>query len=300
MVAEPILRYDQPLYRPPSEGRNLIIQATIGCSFNRCTFCSMYKTKTFRKRPLSDVFADIDTVACRWPDASRVFLADGDALVLPTDHLAAILDRLAASFPRLERVSLYATPINLTHTPVEELRALRGKGLTLVYLGIESGSATILNRIPKGASRETIAAALERAHASDIAVSATVILGLAGRHLWQEHIDGTIALINRVPLAYLSTLQLRLEPEVVDDFIARFERDGVPFEWQDDEGILAEQERLLSSLDLVSPVVFRSNHASNCLPLAGTLPEDREKLLTLVALARSGVPMVRPKFLRGL
>lgn len=300
MLVEPILRYDQPLYRPPSEGRNLIIQATIGCSFNHCTFCSMYKAKTFRPRPLADVFADIDTAARSWPDASRVFLADGDALVLPTDDLAAILDRLGAAFPRLERISLYATPINLTHKPVNELRALHGRRLALAYLGIESGSAAILNRIRKGASPATIVAALERARAAGIAISATVILGLGGRHLWQEHIDGTIDVINRAPLAYLSTLQLRLEDDVVSDFIGRFEREGIPFAWQDDEGVLAELERLLSGLDPASPVVFRSNHASNCLPLAGTLPNDRDDLLALIAQARHGAPMIRPEFLRGL
>lgn len=300
MFAEPILRYDQPLYRPPSEGRNLIIQATIGCSFNRCTFCSMYKTKTFRPRPLADVFADIDAAARCWPDASRVFLADGDALVLPTDDLAAILDRLAAALPRLERVSLYATPINLTRKPVEELRRLRDRGLSLAYLGIESGSAAILNRIRKGASPATMVAALARAHAAGLAISATVILGLGGRRLWQDHIDGTVDVINRAPLAYLSTLQLRLEDEVVDGFIARFERDGVHFTPQDDAGILAEQEKLIAGIDSVLPLVFRSNHASNCLPLAGTLPEDRAKLLALIALARHGAPMMRPEFLRGL
>lgn len=300
MFAEPPLRYDQPLYRPPSEGRNLIIQATIGCSFNRCTFCSMYKTKAFRARPLAEVFADIDAAAHCWPDASRVFLADGDALVLPTDDLAAILDRLGAAFPRLERVSLYATPINLNHTSVAELRRLRERGLSLAYVGIESGSAAILSRIRKGASPATIVAALERAHAAGIAVSATVILGLGGRQLWQEHIDGTVDVINRAPLAYLSTLQLRLEDDVVGDFIGRFEHDGAPFTPQDDEGILAELDRLLNGILPVSPVVFRSNHASNCLPLAGTLPNDREKLLALIALARGGMPVLRPEFLRGL
>lgn len=300
MFAEPILRYDQPLYRPPSEGRNLIIQATVGCSFNRCTFCSMYKTKTFRPRPLADVFADIDAAARCWPDARRVFLADGDALVPPTDDLAAILDRLAAALPRLERVSLYATPINLTRKPIEELRRLRNRGLSLAYLGIESGSAALLNRIRKGASPATMVAALARAHAAGLAISATVILGLGGRHLWQEHIDGTIDVINRAPLAYLSTLQLRLEDEVVDGFIARFERDGVPFTPQDDAGILAEQERLIAGIDPVLPLVFRSNHASNCLPLAGTLPDDRAKLLALIALARHGAAVLRPEFLRGL
>jgi len=300
MLSQVALSYDEPLYRPPSEGRNVIIQATIGCSFNRCTFCSMCKTKAYRARPLSDVFADIDTAARLWPDARRVFLADGDALVLPTDNLAAILDRLAIAFPSLDRVSLYATPINLFHKSPEDLRTLKAKGLTMVYLGIESGSASILNRIRKGASPETIAAAVERAHAGGIAVSATVILGLGGRHLWQDHIDGTIALINQAPPDYLSTLQLRLENEVAYEFIDRFARDGIAFEWQDDTAILAEQERLLQGLDPLTPVIFRSNHASNCLPLAGTLPDDKDKLLTLVALARGGSPMLRPAFLRGL
>ncbi|MGZ9034533.1 MAG: hypothetical protein ACXW25_09025 [Rhodospirillales bacterium] len=176
------------------------------------------------------------------------------------------------------------------------MRRLRAKGLSLAYLGIESGSAAILNRIRKGASPATIVAALERAHAAGIAISATVILGLGGRQLWQEHIKGTIDLINRAPLTYLSTLQLRLEPDVVDEFVARFKRDGVPFEWQDDDGILTEKERLLSGLDPLTPLIFRSNHASNCLPLAGQLPKDREKLLALLAQARRGapVPRVRP------
>lgn len=300
MFPQAALSYDEPLYRPPSEGQNLIIQATIGCSFNRCIFCSMYKTKAYRARPLPDVFADIATAARFWPDARRVFLADGDALVLPSGELAAILDRLGEEFPRLERVSLYATPINLHHKSSEDLRSLRHKGLNLLYLGVESGSATVLNRIRKGASPETIATALERAHAAGIAVSATVILGLGGRLLWQDHIDGTIALINKAPPDYLSTLQLRLEAEAADAFIDRFDRDGLPFQWQDDAAILAEQERLLQGLEPVRPVIFRSNHASNCLPLAGTLPDDKDKLLTLVALARGGSPMLRPAFLRGL
>ena len=189
----PLLRYDEPVFRPPSEGPNLIIQATIGCSFNRCTFCSMYKTKSYRARPPAEVFADIDAAARAWPDARRVFLADGDALVLPTEELFGILDHLAKTFPRLERVSAYATPMNLIHKSIDELRELRERRLKLVYLGIESGAPAILNRIRKGASPDTIVKALERAEEAGIKVSATVILGLGGRDLWAEHIDGTAA-----------------------------------------------------------------------------------------------------------
>lgn len=299
MLAYPI-RYDEPLYRPPSEGRNLIIQATLGCSFNRCTFCSMYKTKTFQARPLPDVFADIDLAARMWPTAPRIFLADGDALVLPVDDLAAILDKLAAAFPSLERVSCYATPINLTHKSVEELRRLRAKKLSLVYVGIESGAAAILNRIRKGATPATLVAALARAREAGIAVSATVILGLGGRRLWREHIDLTADVVNRAPPDFLSTLQLRLSDDEAEEFVTRFERGGTAFDEQDDAGVLAEQERLLQRLDPPRPVTFRSNHASNCLPLAGTLPADRERLLALIAHARHGAPVLRPQFMRGL
>jgi radical SAM superfamily enzyme YgiQ (UPF0313 family) len=147
-----LLDYDMPLWRPPSEGRNLIVQATIGCSFNRCSFCSMYRSKQFRARSLDEVFADIEKAAGIWPEASRVFLADGDALVLPVEQLHRILDKLAESFPALARVSSYALPANLIKKSAEELESLVARKLSLVYYGIESGSHDILKRITKGAS----------------------------------------------------------------------------------------------------------------------------------------------------
>jgi len=302
MIYEDIsmLHYDEPVYRPPSEGNNLIIQATLGCSHNRCTFCSMYKTKTFRARTREEVFADIALAAKMQPSTSRVFLADGDALALPTDDLAAILAELAARFASLERVSCYATPLDLNRKSPEDLKLLREKGLTLLYFGIESGSPDILARIRKGANPDKLASALDRAHDAGIAVSATVILGLGGRRLWQQHIEGTAALVNRAPPDFLSTLQLRLGPDEVETFVSRFERDGTPFEPQDDLGILDEQHMLLTALNPPRPVVFRSNHASNCLPLAGTLPQDRADLVATIAAARAGAPVLRPEFVRGL
>ncbi|MDD3028694.1 MAG: radical SAM protein [Alphaproteobacteria bacterium] len=295
-----MLHYDLPVYRPPSEGNNLILQATLGCSHNRCTFCSMYKSKTFRARSREEVFADIALAAEEQPDTRRVFLADGDALALPPDDLAAILDELAVRFVRLERVSCYATPLDLNRKSPEELTLLRKKGLTLLYFGVESGSADILARIRKGANPDKIASALGLAHDSGIAVSATVILGLGGRRLWRDHIEGTAALINRAPPDFLSTLQLMLSPEEAGTFVSRFERDGTPFEPQDDLGVLEELHLLLSRLNPPRPVVFRSNHASNCLPLAGTLPQDRDGLVAIVADARDGAAALRPEFLRGL
>ncbi len=288
--------YDMPLYRPPSEGTNLIIQATLGCSFDGCTFCSMYKTKKFRARPLDAVFADIEEARRDWPDAHRIFLADGDALVLPSDDLHRILDALHDAFPRLARVAAYATPINLRRKSVEELRALRERKLSLLYVGIESGSGDILRRVAKGATTASMAAALEKADEAGLKVSATVILGLGGRNRWRDHVDGTAALINRAPPTYLSTLQLWIEPDLRPRFLEKF---GEPFVDQDDAGILMEQEHLLAAIDPPRPVIFRSNHASNCLALAGNLPRDRNRLLAEIAAARTGIAPLRPWFLRG-
>ncbi len=292
-----MLTYDMPVWRPPSEGPNLIIQATLGCSFNGCTFCSMYKTKEYRARPLDAVFADIDAGAREWPDAHRVFLADGDALALPTETLLKICERLRATFPHLQRVTCYATPINLLRKSTDELREIRDARLTLVYLGIESGSRDILRRIRKGATPKSIIRAINNARAAALKVSATVVLGLGGTRHWQDHMDGTAMVINAAPPTYLSTLQLYLEPIVVPRFLELY---GEPFEFQDDLGVLDEQERLIARLDPASPVIFRSNHASNALALAGNLPRDRDRLLGRIRAAKSGTAPLRPGFLRGL
>lgn len=292
-----MLAYDMPLYRPPSEGPNLIIQATIGCSFNRCSFCAMYKTKSYRARPLSDIFADIDQAAKVWPEAHRVFLADGDALVLPTDDLLAICDKLQKTFPNLQRVSAYATPINLNKKTPDELAALRAARLSLVYFGIESGADVILKKITKGATQKTMIEALTKARDAGLKVSATVILGLGGQDYWQDHIQGTADLVNAAPPNYLSTLQLTIEDIVSEEFQQKFKE---PFHRQDDKGILAEQEALLAALNPEVPIIFRSNHASNCLALAGNLPKDRDRLLAEINAAKNGAMALRPDFLRGL
>lgn len=291
-----LLHYDMPLWRPPSEGRNLIIQATIGCSFNRCSFCSMYRGKQFRARALDEVLADIERAAGLWPEATRVFLADGDALVLPVEHLHRILDKLAECLPALTRVSSYALPANLIKKSVEELESLVARKLSLIYYGIESGSHDILKRITKGASPRAMIDGLTKAKDAGLKVSAMVILGLGGRARWREHIDATAELVNRVAPSYLSTLQLGLEPDVRDEFFRKF---GEPFAFQDDAAILAEQERLIDRLDPPSPVIFRSNHASNALPLAGILPKDRDRLLAAIAAARAGEIPLRPDWARG-
>ena len=291
-----MLNYDMPLYRPPSEGQNLIIQVTIGCSFNQCSFCSMYHSKQFAARDLQAIYQDIEQAAKFWPDTRRVFLADGDAMVLPTDQLILILDKLQQSFPKLTRVSSYALPGNLRKKTLTELTQLKANGLSLIYYGLESGSQRILKKIRKGASPKTMIEGLNKAHQAGIKVSATVILGLGGKQYWQEHIDETAQLINAVKLDYLSTLQLGLAPEVEQQFYQAF---AEPFAWQTDHEMLIEQRRLIEQIEPEKPLIFRSNHASNSLPLKGNLPNDRDELLTQLQLAAQGQVELVPDYLRG-
>jgi len=291
-----LIDYDLPVWRPPSEADSFILQATLGCSFNRCSFCSMYRTKTFTIRPLDAVNADIQTVAKTARNTRRVFLADGDALAAPTDYLLAMLAALHTAFPRLERVSSYALPANLLKKSVAELTQLREAGLTLLYYGIETGSADLLKRITKGATPEAMITGLTKAKQAGLKISATVILGLGGQTYWQEHIDATAELVNQVELDYLSTLQLMRDPLIHAEFQRKFRE---PFQEQDDQALLVEQARLIERLNPPAPLTFRSNHASNALALAGELPRDREKLLAQLAQALTGRVALRPEWLRG-
>ncbi len=291
-----LIHYDMPLWRPPSEANSLILQATLGCSFNHCSFCSMYRTKHFAIRPLDAVNTEIRTAARVEPGVRRIFLADGDALAAPTEHLLSILNALYAAFPRLERVSSYALPANLLKKSGEELRQLWEGGLTLLYYGIETGSADLLKRITKGATPEAMVTGLTKAKQAGFTLSATVILGLGGQTCWRDHIDATADLVNQVELDYLSTLQLMLDPLIRDEFHRKFRE---PFREQDDRALLLEQARLIERLNPPAPLVFRSNHASNALALAGTLPQDRAALLAQLELALAGGLRLRPEWLRG-
>jgi radical SAM superfamily enzyme YgiQ (UPF0313 family) len=291
-----LIDYDMPLWRPPSEANSFILQATLGCSFNWCSFCSMYRTKPFAVRPLEQVRVEIQTMARAYPGLRRVFLADGDALAAPTEHLLAILESLHAAFPRLERVSSYALPANLLKKSVEELTRLREGGLTLLYYGIETGLADLLKRITKGATPEAMVTGLTKAKQAGLRISATVILGLGGQAYWREHIDATAELVNQVELDYLSTLQLMIDPSIHEEFHRKFRE---PFREQDDYALLMEQARLIERLDPPVSLVFRSNHASNALALAGELPRDRERLLAQLRQALAGALPLRPEWLRG-
>ncbi|MDD2781453.1 radical SAM protein [Sulfuricurvum sp.] len=291
-----MIDYSFPLYRPPAEADNIIIQATLGCSHNRCSFCTMYKTKRYTIRPFNEVQQEVEALAHAYPNANKVFLADGDALALQTDHLAKLLRLLKTSFPRLTRVSLYATAQNFLEKSVDELKELRAVGLSLAYFGIETGNDELLNNIDKGVNADQIIEALHRAYQANIKISATVILGIGGIEYTREHIHDTAKLINATPITYLSTLQLGLEEGAKERFLKAFDS----FTPLNDLQILHEQRELLSLINPPQKIIFRSNHASNALHLSGTLPKDSKKLMAQIDDAlRVGEGALIPKWFRG-
>jgi radical SAM superfamily enzyme YgiQ (UPF0313 family) len=292
-----LLNYQEPLYRPPSEANNLILQITIGCHFNQCSFCSMYKHKEYRLKHIEEIQQDIDQVKQSMPDVSRIFLADGDAFNLNTMQLLEILKRLQIAFPKLTRVSCYATPANISSKTIEDLVLLKDNKLSLLYVGIETGSNTLLKKITKGATQNSITKSLKLADAAKIKVSATIILGLGGKQYWQEHINETVALLNQAPVTYLSTLQLYLDETSEKEFRDKF---GEEFHYQSDADILLELAELIRQLNPAKRIIFRSNHASNALALAGNLPKDKERLLNEIQTAMNSPSKLTPEGLRSL
>lgn len=291
-----MLEYSYPLFRPPAEADNIIIQATYGCSYNNCTFCSMYKTKSYEVRELEDVFKDIDTLAQIYPDARRVFLADGDAFSLDSEHLIKILQYLKTSFSKLGRVSLYASAQNILNKSREELEELKQSGLNLIYYGVETGSDTLLKKITKGVNQSEIIESLNKASDAGIKISATVILGIGGSKYSDEHLKGSAEIINATKVNYLSTLQLGLEEDAKEKFYKHFN----DFEMLGDTQLLQEQKKFLQLLNPTNKIIFRSNHASNALHLAGNLPREKERLIEELDNALSvGEMAFVPRMFRG-
>ncbi len=270
------LNYSEPLYRPPAEANSLILQVTFGCSFNNCTFCSMYKTKKYKQKDLQTIKKEIEFLSFYNNTITKVFLADGDALSLKTNTLVQILDSLNEFFPKLRRVSIYASAFNLLEKNIEELEILRSKKLSLIYYGIESGSYEVLKKINKPISNKKMIEGLNKVSKANIKISATVILGVAGKTLSSLHIKKTAELINQTSINYLSTLQLILDTNSYLKYIKNFEK---KFKFLNDVEILEEQKELLKNLNPKNKIIFRSNHISNLLVLSGTLPKDKDKLI---------------------
>ena len=288
--------YDQPLYRPPSEARSLIFQVTLGCSFNECSFCDMYRSKEYSERPRDEVLAEMDVMARHMPQTRRVFLADGDALNLDTDYMVDIVSHLREIFPNLERVSCYAMPMNILKKTPEELSRMRRAGLDMLYLGIESGSDTILRKVTKGALGATIIRAVNKARAAGYTMSCMVILGLGGRRYSAEHVEGTARVISACSPNYVGALTLYLENGIKQEFLDKY---GGEFERLTDAEALEELRGLISRIDSKDDIVFRANHGSNAYAVKGTLPHDRDAMLEQIEWMAAHPEAARPQGLRG-
>ncbi len=292
------LTYAGPVYRPPSEADSLILQVTLGCSYNECSFCAMYRQKSFKKRSLEELAREIEHVRRIDPSVRRVFLADGDALVCSTRHLLEVLALLRAAFPSLARVSTYASPQALRKKSEAELRELCEAGLALHYLGCESGDDVVLERIAKGADSRELAELGLRVQAAGAKLSCMFLSGLGGRSRWEEHARASARLASAISPRYLSLLTVT--PVAGTPLHERWTRGE--FELLDPVEITREMRTFVAALEPRSGIVFRANHASNYLPLGGTLPKDREAILAALDAALAdpeGAPFV-PEEWRGL
>lgn len=287
------MRYEGTIYRPPGERYSYLLQVTVGCSHNACTFCGMYKDKVFHIRAMEDILEDIQMAKVQYGDLTRVFLCDGDAIGMPMEALLQILRALYDAFPSLEKVGVYAGPCSTLSKTPEELRALRKAGLTRAYLGVETGSDALLKQVKKGVDREQMLRAGVMLREAGLDLWAMVLLGLAGSGAGLSHAAETVELIDRMKPRHLSLLTLVLEP---DTKLYADWRQG-KFIPSMPEEILEEVRYLVANLT-VDPLHFTCDHASNYLPLKGTLSEERDRFLAAIDAALDGKRRIRPEFSR--
>lgn len=268
------MRYEGTLYRPPSEAYSLIVQATIGCSQNRCTFCSMYKEKDFRIRKTRDIVEDLILGRQEYRKVEKIFLADGDALIIKTEELLKILEKIKTIFPECKRVGIYASPKSILGKSTGELIELRKSGLGIVYMGVESGSDLILEKIKKGVNSSEMIVAGKKIKEAEIPLSITLISGLGGKEYSMEHGVESARVVNEMNPDYIGLLTLLVEEgtELYDDV------------WNERFKLLTPKEVLLETREFVQRLnldncIFRSNHASNYVALGGTLNKDKNLIL---------------------
>jgi radical SAM superfamily enzyme YgiQ (UPF0313 family) len=270
-----MLHYSGTVYRPPSEAHSLIIQVTVGCSHNKCAFCNMYKDKKFSVTPREQVLEDLRWARAQYPRVERFFLADGDALILPTDRLLEILGDIRALFPECTRISTYASPKSILGKSPEDLSALRKAGLDFAYLGLETGNEALLQKINKGVTVAQQVEAGQKLKSAGLTLSVTAISGLAGSNGdWQAHAIDTAKALNAMGPDFIALLTLRIYTGTpMADWVASGELvTPTPME------LIREAKLLLEHVDCPG-AVFRSNHASNYLVLAGNLNQDRDRLI---------------------
>ena len=283
------------MFRPPSEARSYIVQATIGCSHNLCTYCDMYRDKEFRERDLPEILEDIEAAGRTYPKTNKVFVADGDALVMDTARWLMILGALEENFPNLRRVSCYATAQNLLDKEEDDLQRLRESGLSLLYIGPESGDDETLRRIVKGNSFADHAESARKAHTAGMKVSAIVLLGAGGVERSEEHARETARLITEMNPEYLSALTLTVLPGTPIQRMMEKGRFELPaISW------LLKELRTMIADSAPTRALLRTNHASNYLTLEGRLPRDRDKIVASIDAALRGEIPLRPEYFRGL
>lgn len=270
--------YDYPLYRPPSESNSLIIQATLGCSHNKCSFCNMYKSKKFTIKSVENIQKDIDYFRERYSYVEKVFLADGDALIIQTEDLMEVIKYIKKIFPECIRVTLYGSPKSIMLKTLQELKDLKELGLSMIYMGVESGDDEVLTEINKGVNSEELVKAAKRVKESGILLSATVIAGIGGEEKSENHAVRTGEVISSMCPDYLGVLTLMVEEGTsLHNKIINKE-----FTLLNDKEILEEIKILVENINANDEIVFRCNHASNYISLIGNFPTDKDLLLNQI------------------
>lgn len=291
-----MIKYVGDVYRPPSEAYSLIVQATIGCTHNKCSFCKMFKEKRFQTRPTEDIIADFAWARKRYRSVPRIFLADANALCLKTDKLMPILTYIEETFPECERVTIYGRASDVLRKTEDELRQLREHGLTMVYIGAESGSDKVLEMCHKGETRQQLIDAVKRIEKVGIKASVTFISGLAGKDGWEDHAIQTGTMITEMNASYVSLLTLLVDPQapIYEDIQSGRLKLLTPQE------VLAETHLMLENANPEKTCIFRSNHASNYLSLKGDLPQDRDRFLAQIEAAMKNTGMLKDERFRLL
>ncbi len=289
------MHYDGDIIRPPSEADSIIIQVTVGCSHNRCTFCGAYRTKKFRPRTHEEIAGNIDFAAQYCRRQRRVFLADGDALILPQKRLEDILTLIRSRLPQVRRIALYANAKAIRSKTPDQLAQLKELGLDRIYMGLESGDDQVLTAVAKGESGKSMLAAALQVKASGIFLSVTVLLGLAGVDNSLRHAQATGHVLTEMAPNQIAALMFMPLPgtPLGDQVLAG------RFQLPDSHGLLSELHELLNHLHC-DRVQFMANHASNYLPLTGRLGRDKEQMLQLIDQALRGRINLRAEFMRGL
>ena len=288
--------YEGFIIRPPSEAYSLLLQVTTGCSHNKCTFCGTYRQKKFKIKPIERIKKDLDE-ARQYEDVDRVFLCDGDALIIPQPKLKEILELINENLTDIERIGTYANAKSILRKSVEELKELKSLGLKIVYLGVETGNAELLKKIHKGVTYEQMIQAGRRIKEAGIILSVTVLLGLGGREKSIDHALDTAKILTAMDPDYVGALTLMLIPEteMYEDYLAG------RFVLPDQFGFIRELYLMIEKSSFTD-CYFTSNHASNYLPVKAHLPREKEKNLKMIGsvIHEKDISRLRPEYLRGL